>query len=497
MPLPQRDGTASCRSDGPQNGVARTFCRTEISESTGDGFNRPNLQNQAYLQSAASAARRAKIVKGDDPRLSPQQSFWSKPPPPSGLWDTDDVQYLDKVRCHMWIRMTHIDPKNGRYEGRIKCHWALRTLNSKERTEPRIRVPGLRLPRLVCAIEESRIWRHFDGDSERTVAWQGTTVLSFAGFEMFEVNEFPFDRQVINLDLFEFVWRSDKDSDQYFEAMKVVSFTTETISMLPEWDTYPAVIEPLNIKKPGSGPSYGTRFTVKLRLQRREKYYITQIFMVTYLILSASLLPLALAPGDTFVGDRLSLHSSGLLTLVAFKYSVSNELPTVPYTTCTSTWLTLQIATLVSCCCETIFAYKITEVIEADVLNVIEDLLLYVLLLGWLIYFLHIAFVKGRVPWDEILSSQQDNKELKDEQGPWVLLPNQLPLDEEKWKDPSGDLSADSTDTTDMAHLPSKLTDRTDRHAPDKTDRSPNVSAISRGWSRDSEISLPMHQFQL
>jgi hypothetical protein len=284
---------------GPQNGtVARNVYRLENPREQSD--NRPASEISTQVR------RTAKVVKGDDPKLVPKQSFWSKPPPPSGLWDTDDVQYLDKVRCHAWIRMTHIDPKNGRYEGRIKCHWALRTLNSKERTEPRIRVPGLRLPRLVCAIEESRIWRHFDGDSERTVAWQGTTVLSFSGFEMFEVNEFPFDRQVINLDLFEFVWRSDKDSDQYFEAMKVVSFTTETISMLPEWDTYPAILEPKNIKRPGSGPSYATRFTVMLRLERREKYYVTQIFMVTYLILAASLLPLALAPGETFVGDRLS-----------------------------------------------------------------------------------------------------------------------------------------------------------------------------------------------
>lgn len=365
--------------------------------------------------------RKRRCVKGDDPHLLPQQSFWSKPPPPSGLWDTDDVQYLDKVRCHAWIRMTHIDPKNGRYEGRMKIHWAFRTLNSKERTEPRTRVPGLRLPRLVCAVEESRIWRHFDGDSERTVSWQGTTVLSFAGFEVFEVHEFPFDRQVINLDLFEFVWRSDKDSDQYFEAMKVVSFTTETISMLPEWDTFPAIIAVTNSKKPGSGPSYATRFTVKLRLQRKEKYYVTQIFMVTYLILSASLLPLALAPGETFVGDRLSLHSSGLLTLVAFKYSVSNELPTVPYTTCTSSWLTAQISTLVGCCTETVLGYKLTAVIDQDILNVIEDILLYCLLLVWMVYFLYIALLKDRVPWEEILNSQQDNKELKDDKdSPWA-----------------------------------------------------------------------------
>merc|ERR1719182_1134456 len=113
--------------------------------------------------------------------------------------------------------------------------------------------------------------------------------------------------------------------------------------MLPEWDTFPAIIAVTNSKKPGSGPSYATRFVVKLRLQRKEKYYVTQIFMVTYLILSASLLPLALAPGETFIGDRLALHSSGLLTLVSFKYGVQADLPSVPYSTFVSRFLTAQI----------------------------------------------------------------------------------------------------------------------------------------------------------
>jgi len=370
---------------------------------------------------APGTIKRGKLQKDDDPRLYPLQSYRSKPPPPSALWDIDDVQYLDKVRCHAWIRMTHVDPKNGRYEGRIKCHWAFRTLNSKEHTEPRTRVPGIRLPRIVSRVEESRIWRHFDGDSERTLMWRGATVLSFYGFEMFEVNDFPFDRQVINLDLVEFVWRSEKGSDDYFEAMKVVSFTTETISMLPEWDTFPAIIEARNVKKPGTGPSFGTRFIVKLRLQRKEKYYITQIFMVTFLILSASLLPLALEPGDTFIGDRLSLHASGLLTLVAFKYGVSHELPSVPYETFVSTFLTAQIVTLVFVSSESVLAYKfVGNFINVHTLNIVEDVLLYILLLLWLVYFLHVAFVKGRVPWQEVLQDQGENKELKDE-GPLFL----------------------------------------------------------------------------
>lgn len=342
--------------------------------------------------------------------------FSSQPRPPPSLWDTEDVQFLDKVKCHIYLRMTRIDPKNGRYEGRMKCHWELRTLNTKERTEPRIRVPGIRTPRLCCAVEESRIWRHYDGDTDKTINWRGISVIAFSGHEIFEVHDFPFDRQVVNLDLFDFVWRNNKDVDVYHEAMKVVSFSLDTISMLPEWDTFSAIIEPRNVWRPGSGPSFGTRFNVKLRLQRREKYYITQIFLISFLITSCSLLPLALAPGDKFIGDRLALHSSGLLTLISFKYGVQGDMPSVPYSTFVSTFLTAQICTLVAVSAEAIISYRLVDAhIDFGFINLFEDLLLYVLLMGWLFYFLHFAFNKKRVPWDKVLSSQEDNHEVEAE----------------------------------------------------------------------------------
>jgi hypothetical protein len=237
-----------------------------------------------------------------------------------------------------------------------------------------------------------------------------TSVISFTGFEIFEVHDFPFDRQIITLDLFEFVWRTEKDTDIYHEAMKIVSLTIETISMLPEWDTYPAIIEPCDIQRLGTGPTCGTRFIVKLRLQRKERYYVTHIFLVSLLILVASLLPLSFVPGDAHIGDRLSIHSGGLLTLVAFKYGVSHDLPSVPYATFISTFLTAQIFTLVFVCAEGIFAYKVVNLfISLEVMNTFEDFLLTVLLLVWLGYFMHLAFNKRRVSWEEVMSNQDDN----------------------------------------------------------------------------------------
>lgn len=379
------DGIQAPRSKDLNDEAGTESPRSETSVQTADGLN--------------SSCRVEEVWRGD-------------PAPPPTLWDTDDVQYLDKVKCHVCVRLTHCDPKNGSYEGRMEIHWALRTLKTKDRTEPRIRVPGMRLPRLVCSVEESRIWRHFDGDSECTIAWQGTSVMSFLGYEIFEVQDFPFDRQIVTLDMIEFVWRTDKDSDIYHEAMKIVSFTLETVSMLPEWDTYAAYIEPLDIKRLGSGPEHASRFMVRLRLQRKETYYIVHVFLVSLLILGATLLPLNFVPGPGHVTDRLAIHSAGLLTLVAFKYGVSHSLPSVPYSTFISTYLTLQIVTLVFVCIEAIFAYKTVGVfINEHAMHRIEDCMLIMLLLSWGGGFCFIAFYKKRVPWEVVLDSQDENIE--------------------------------------------------------------------------------------
>lgn len=343
-------------------------------------------------------------------------NFISTPPPPAKLWDTDDIQYLSKVKCKVSIMLTHIDPKNGLFEGRMKFHWNMRTLNYQERTEPLLRVPGIRFPRLSCRIEESRMWRNFDHDSDITVAWQGTTVLSFSGHEMFEVHDFPYDRQVIDLNLFEFVWRDDKDTDRFYEEMKVVSFSTETQSMMPEWDACNAITEPRNVEQRHTGPTFCSRFLVKLRFQRRERYYVTQIFMVTYLITSAASFTLALSPGKRFVGDRLTVLTSGLLTLVSFKYSISHDLPSVPYPTFASTYLAAQVHTLVAIAAETVITYKmaIDGVVEEKILALFEDCLLIFLLLIWAAYFLYARHGKKRRPWEDVLNSQNDSAEIKD-----------------------------------------------------------------------------------
>jgi hypothetical protein len=247
---------------------------------------------------------------------------------------------------------------------------------------------------------------------------------------------------VLNLELFDFVWRRDKDADTYEESMKLVHFTLETQSMLPQWAPQHCIIRPLNeldnaelehnVKRtrpccayhvrghtkievdietsagPVTRPKYCTRFDVKLRLERKHTYYIVQVFMVTWLITLASLLPMALDCDVKRIGDKLSLHAGGLLTLTAFKFGIAENLPSVPYSTFTDFYLMLQVVTLVGASTFGLCMYRVEEsgLLSLYAANAISITLFFLLAIVWTGYFVYSAFFKRRIPWEEVLDDQ-------------------------------------------------------------------------------------------
>jgi len=392
----------------------------------------PTVNTEAQLEKLVSS------LDGSDKLCS----YVSTPPPPEELWDTADMQFLEKVKCVAAIRLTAVDPKNGCFEARMKCKWSFRTLNSQDRTEVQLRVPGIRMPGLVVTVEESRIWRDLELSNERTVFWSGTSLFSLSGYEIFEMQDFPFDRQVINFELMDFVWRPHKDAATYDFSMKIVELTVHTTSMLHEWATYSAIVLPENERRLRRGPSSASRFRLSMRIERKHWYYVIQIFLVTYLITTVSCFPLAMPPTEAHVGDRLSLYGGGLLTLVAFKYSIADHLPSVPYSTFMDYYLLWQIVTLIGLSVETLISYRIVkeaapstseEILEELLSNTVtgangtssrhmrkfdeaivdnvENGLLVLLVVVWLCYFVYASFFKKRKPWKYIFTHQDKNEQ--------------------------------------------------------------------------------------
>lgn len=316
----------------------------------------------------------------------PQRQFPPRllPQPPPDLWDVTDATLLEAVRCEAFIRIAQVDPKHGTFRVRMKCLWSFRTLNSHEDTELYLRgVPGIRMPGLIEAVEESRVWKDISTmrTTRRTVFWKGISLFTMDGFKAFHMQPFPFDRHILNLERLEFVWRPDKDAQDYYKSMRVVSLTVKCSSMLPEWQTLPAYVRELSAPddgrvirqttrapylSPGAAGgvedvklNHASKFTVHLRIQRLHQYYTWQVFLVTYLITVLSLFPLGMHPES--LGDRVAVYAGGTLTLVAFKYSVSDHLPSVPYLTVTDKFLLAQILTLLMCAVLAVLTYRIAR----------------------------------------------------------------------------------------------------------------------------------------
>jgi len=340
-----------------------------------------------------------------------QGQYICDPMPPQDLWDLDDMKFLEKVSCRASIRILGVSPKNGSYRARMKCEWSFRTLNSGDRTDVSLWVPGIRMPGLVVVCEESRLWREMTKSTETTIFWSGTSLFSLAGYEIFEMEDFPFDRQAIDLELLEFVWRRNKDSDVFDFAMKVVSFSVQTDSYLPEWLSFPAIVRPDNeMKLDAGGPAFASRFQVVLRIQRRHWFYVVQIFLVTWLITTVSCFPLAMPPTQKHVTDRLARYLSGILTLFTFKFGITGLLPSVPYSTYLDYYMLWQVLTIVALSVETIIVYRCVEDGDSlDFIDSVENYFMLFIMIAWMASFLYVAFCKRRRKWAWTLLNQEKN----------------------------------------------------------------------------------------
>jgi len=248
--------------------------------------------------------------------------------------------------------------------------------------------------------------------TDKTVFWKGVSQFSIQGYEIFEMSDFPFDRQLINLELLEFVWRDKKDTHTFDFSMKLVYLRVTTESMLPEWDPYPASVSVEQLIKTGDredGPSSASRFQVKLRVERQSQFFIMQVYLVTLLIIVITTFPLALPPNEDYVGTRLGAYGTGVLTLVAYKYGIADQLPRVPYATYTDKYLARQIITVVVISIEAIVAFHLVANAGADetIVQYVELAALVIIILTWIGFFTYTAKFKKRKSWETVSANQE------------------------------------------------------------------------------------------
>mmetsp|Transcript_49274 Transcript_49274/g.147179 ORF Transcript_49274/g.147179 Transcript_49274/m.147179 type:complete len:346 (-) Transcript_49274:185-1222(-) len=335
------------------------------------------------------------------------ETHFFRPNQQTNIWTADsehDEAYMKKAKVEMEVHLLSIDPKNGIFEASVRCNMMVRFPKSEDEAVRDLR-PSVRIPSCEIEEKEARIFEDSKLSTAASTLWRGILSFRLKGLESFEVQDFPFDRQIIDMNLLDFRWMEGRI------AMEIADFQVRTYSKLAAWDAYFAMVEAKNKKSRPDGPESAGRFNVKLKLERKAEYYITNIFLVTCGILVASLLPLGMDVND--IGDRLAVYAGGVLTLVSFKYSVAEQLPSVPYSTLADMFLLGQIATLVLTMVEALVCHKLAEsdVVEMDTINNVEDGVLIFFVALWMSILFYVAFVRKhfRLKWRQVLSKQETN----------------------------------------------------------------------------------------
>lgn len=410
-------------------------------------------------------------LQRDDPAtlafggLETQESIWPANDEPEAEQLLDDD---GRVACAATIRVIFVDPKRSKFQVRMQCQWAFRTHNLMSDTELSFRgVPGIRMPGLNVVVEESRIWKDLSQSAKAgssKVAWRGYSIFLMDGYKKFYVEDFPFDRQVINLQQLDFVWRTNKDDDDFYNTMKVVWLKLVTCSMLSEWRTpkyvggqkvLTADVSADSMRDEDSTQQSPTcsRFQIELFIERRHEFYVRQIFFVSCMITISACTPLGTPPDD--MGDRLSVYGGGLLALVAFKYGIMEHLPSVPYSTFTDNFLIYQILTVTVCTFESLIVYRFRH--YEHFVDMIENCTLVVVVMAWILAFLYTYLRKPhlRTDWEQVY-----NKTAHEDQLLEVNLPNFMASAQGRSSRMSGDLRTRSVSTRQS----SKEKDKKRRH---------------------------------
>ena len=151
--------------------------------------------------------------------------------------------------------------------------------------------------------------------------------------EILEVNDFPFDYQDLSLSLIA-RWRSslvsfEKDSSRD-DKIRISNFIAKQ-----EWDLQPHIMTRQTETEVENDESWFDIsypvYHIQMHARRHYSYYIFNVALIMCLITALTFSSFSIK--STEPGNRLQVTLTLLLTSIAFKYVISQSLPTVSYLT--------------------------------------------------------------------------------------------------------------------------------------------------------------------
>lgn len=141
------------------------------------------------------------------------------------------------------------------------------------------------------------------------------------------IREFPFDTQHFEIR----VASSDAGPEEIeFTADPEVSLVLAPGFSLPDWEITEAKLD-FSPYEPTGSRKGAASFALILNAKRYGSYYVLMIVVPLVLIVAMSFLVFWIDPKQS--GTQIGVSTTSMLTLIAFRFAVSSDIPKVPYLT--------------------------------------------------------------------------------------------------------------------------------------------------------------------
>ena len=306
--------------------VERTISKRTEHHNSDDNY---NIAKVIELLGEANSFLSA--IKGNT--QDTEKDVWHPAPPKSETAET--IIYV-RVRV---VNVGNIDTINQQFycELYLYVKWCEPRLKGKEKDQyipwdeywdPRIAFQNI----ASCDLLERRHFFETKPDEAPFVCLQYHVKGYFK--EVLEVNDFPFDYQDLTISIIA-RWRILKDRKIRFaqDYLKPDGLRTLNFLSKQEWDLQPHLLRRFRVteKDPGMPDDIYPLYEVQMHVRRRASHYIYNVASVMFLIATLAFSSFIFSSTDP--GNRLQITLTLLLTSVAFKYVISQSLPTVSYLT--------------------------------------------------------------------------------------------------------------------------------------------------------------------
>jgi hypothetical protein len=142
----------------------------------------------------------------------------------------------------------------------------------------------------------------------------------------FDLTHFPFDKQVLEVEIESLAW-----SEQYLkfhEEADVIGFSSDF--ELAEWHSTSIATEIREVREIRDRHPF-SEFVMLIHVERLSGFYLWRLFMPMLIIVALSWSVFWMKDDD--LSNRLLVSFTGILTVVAYNFTVSDSLPHISYMT--------------------------------------------------------------------------------------------------------------------------------------------------------------------